>query len=122
MAAREAAAYSTRSLALAELSVVSRLRSGKPNGSDFDLEHVTFLRLHAAAEGERRGPEEMNVDIARPPKQCIFEMMRLEIGDRMSHVLLAGQERLFPDHFLPPPDARYALDVGRQIANQQFRT
>ena len=33
LAAREAAAYSTRSLALAELSVVSRLRSGKPNGS-----------------------------------------------------------------------------------------
>ena len=63
----------------------------------------------------------MDMDIARPAEQAIFEMMRLEIGDGMRHVLFARQKRLFPDDFLSPPDARHAVDVGGQIANQQLR-
>ena len=91
-------------------------------GLGLDLEHVALLRLHPVAERQRGGAEEMDVDVARAPEQAIFEMMRLEIGDRMGHVLLAGQKRLFPDDFLAAPDARHAVDVGGQIADQQFRT
>src|ERR1700733_14276416 len=100
---------------------------GKPiaerqaEGLGFDLEHVAFLRLHPVAERQGRGAEEMDVDIARTAKQAIFEMMRLEIGDRMRHVLFARQKRLFPDDFLASPDARHAVDVRGQIANQQLR-
>src|SRR5271169_4712151 len=78
-----------------------------------DLEYVAFPRLDAVAERQGRGPEEMDMNVARPPEQGILEMMRLEIGDRMGHVLFAGQECLFPDDFVPPPDARDAMDVGR---------
>src|SRR4029077_12705247 len=57
----------------------------------------------------------------RAAEQAIFEMMRLEIGDRMRHVLFARQKWLFPDDFLAAPDARHAVDVRGQIANQQLR-
>src|SRR3984957_19077527 len=56
-------------------------------GFGLDFEDVAFLRLHPVAKRQRRGAEEMDMDVARPAEQAILEMMRLEIGDRMRHVL-----------------------------------
>src|ERR1700733_1404801 len=84
----------------------------QPEGLGFNLEDVAFLRLPPVAEREGGGAEERDVDVAWAPKQAIFEMMRLKIGDRMRHVLFARQKRLFPDDFLAAPDARHAVDVG----------
>ena len=106
----------------AEVFTKSQIAKRQPEGLGFDLEYVALLGLHPVAEGKRSGAEEMDVNVARAAEQAVLEMMRLEIGDRMGHVLLAGQERLLPDHFLRAPDARHAVDVGRQIADQQFRT
>ena len=39
----------------------------------------------------------------------------------MRHVLLARQERLFPDDLLAAPNARDAAHVGGEVADQQFR-
>src|SRR5260370_41188020 len=63
----------------------------------------------------------MHVDIAGAAEQAVFEMMRLEIGDRMRHVLLARDERLLPQDVLAAADARDALDVGGPIADEQRR-
>src|ERR1700728_1252356 len=93
----------------------------QPEGLGFDLEYVALLRLHPVAERQSRGAKEVDMNVARAAEQAVFEMMRLEIGDRMRHVLLARQKRLFPDDFLAPPDAGHAVDVRGQIADQQFR-
>src|SRR5580700_7342356 len=66
-------------------------------GLRLDFEHVALLRSHAVAERQRRGPEEMHMDVARSSKQRVLEMMRLEIGDRVRHVLFARQKHLLPD-------------------------
>src|ERR1700722_15683651 len=58
-------------------------------GLGFDLEYVAFLRLHPVAERQGGGAEKMDVHVARAAEQAIFEMVRLEIGDRMGHVLFA---------------------------------
>ena len=63
----------------------------------------------------------MDVDVAGAAEQGIFEVMRLEIGDCVRHVLFAGQERLFPDNLLPSLYARCPLDVAGQVADQQLR-
>ncbi len=39
----------------------------------------------------------------------------------VGHVVLAGQERLFPDHLAVAADARKTLDMTGQRASQQFR-
>ena len=37
------------------------------------------------------------------------------------HVVLAGEERLFPDHLAAADDARHAVQVAGQIAEPQLR-
>ena len=63
----------------------------------------------------------MHMDVAGLAEDRVFEMMMLEIGDRMRHVGLARQERLFPERLAIAQDARRAANVGRQVADQDFR-
>ena len=56
----------------------------------------------------------MNVNIAGSPEEVIFEVMELEIGDRVRHVRLAGDERLLPDDPAVAEDAAFARQVARQ--------
>src|ERR1700677_4795865 len=86
----------------------------------FDLEPVAFLARDPLAERERRGAEIMHVDVPRAAEQGVLEMVRLEVGDGVRHVLLAGKERLLPDDRLAAADARDALDVEREVADQEL--
>jgi hypothetical protein len=62
----------------------------------------------------------VDVHVARTAKQVILEMMRLQIGDGMRHILLARDERLFPQQRFAAPDSRLALNVRGQVPDQQF--
>ena len=64
----------------------------------------------------------MDMDVARTPKLRIFEVMMLEIGNRVRHIRLARKERLFPDRLTVANDAAGPADVIRQRAEQQFGT
>src|SRR5687768_16606399 len=64
----------------------------------------------------------MYMHVARLPEHRIFEMVMLEIGNRMRHVRLSGQERLLPQDRTVAQDARRALDVERQVADQNLGT
>src|SRR5687768_10996385 len=64
----------------------------------------------------------MQVNVARTPMRRVFEVVVLEIGDRMAHVVLARHERLFPDHPGSATDAARAFHVRRQGAGPQLRT
>ena len=69
----------------------------KQEGVGFDFEHIAGLRLDARAEGQGRGAEEMHMHVARPAEAFIFEMMRLQIGDAVAHIVFARQEGLVED-------------------------
>ena len=50
-----------------------------------------FSQLDPLAEGQRRGAEEVHVDLARPAEQGVFEMVSLEVGHRWD--MLGSPER-----------------------------
>src|SRR5215211_1454560 len=60
------------------------------------LEHVVRPRSHALGNAQSCSAEEMDVYIARPAKQVIFEVMVFQIGNGMRHIGLAAHEWLFP--------------------------
>src|SRR5271165_1170911 len=86
-----------------------------------DLKNVALLRLDICAERKRCSAKEVNVDIAWSPEKRVFEMVRLEIGDRVRHVLFTGEERLFPDQLAAAPDPRDPLNLCGKIAHEQLR-
>ena len=63
----------------------------------------------------------MDVEIARTAEAVILEMMIFEIGQRVAHVGLAGEERLLPDHLAFAANAAHAFDAGRRIAHEHLR-
>ena len=62
----------------------------------------------------------MDVDVARPPKAGIFEMMRLQIGDGVAHIVLARQERLVEDNLVAAANPRASGDGAGQGAGAQL--
>src|SRR5579859_1212478 len=76
----------------------------KDEGIRFDFEDVACLRLHPGAEGKRGGAEEMDMDIARAAEAGIFEMMRLQVGDGVAHIVFAGKEGLVEDALIAAAD------------------
>ena len=112
--------YSATTFTFSRLRHRQLLRSGSPKRLPRSRRR-RLLRLDAFAEGQGGGAEEMHMDVAGPAEQLIFEMVRLEIGDGVRHVLLARQEGLVPEQLVAAADARGAVDVGGQIADQQFR-
>src|SRR5437868_4247610 len=51
-----------------------------------DLEHIALFGPDAVGEGQGRGAEHMDMDIARLAEELIFEVMMLEIGEAVRHV------------------------------------
>ncbi|MPL90050.1 hypothetical protein SDC9_36095 [bioreactor metagenome] len=86
-----------------------------------DLEHVARPGRQLRGKAERGGAEHVHMQIARAPERGVFEMVVLEICDRVRHVLLARQERLVEDHRIAAQDARAALDMRGQRAEPQLR-
>jgi hypothetical protein len=55
----------------------------------------------------------VDVHVARPAEDGVFEVVVLQIGDRMRHVRLAREERLLEDDLAASPDAADPLHAGR---------
>ena len=99
-------------------AVAQRQREGRRR----NLEDVALPRLDAVGEGQGRGAEEVDVDVAGAPEQGIFEMVVLEVGEAVRHVRLAAQEGLLPQDLPVAQDPAGAAQILRQIADQQFRS
>ncbi len=63
----------------------------------------------------------MHVDVARTEELRVLEMVVLEVLQAVAHVVLAGKERLLPEHFAVAQDPALALQVARQFADPQLR-
>src|SRR5690606_29249094 len=90
-----------------------RVRERRAELSELDLEHIARLHAHAIGKAQSSGPEEMQVNIERSTMLRILEVVVLEIGKRVTHVRLAGEERLFPDHLRSSSDPTAPFQVGR---------
>ena len=77
--------------------------------------------LDPVGEGQRGGTEVMHVDVARTEELRVLEMVVLEVLQAVAHVVLAGKERLLPEHFAVAQDPALALQVARQFADPQLR-
>src|SRR3990167_6837652 len=86
-----------------------------------DLEHIARLGFHTGCERERPRAVAMHVHIARPAELAVFEMMPLEIVDRVGHVGFAGEKWLLEDDLLAAPDPRRPANILRQRAKQDLR-
>ena len=65
------------------------------------------------------GAEEVDVHIARAVEQRVLEVVVLEVGDGVRHILLATEECFFPAYLaIDVIDARRAFDVRRRCADQ----
>jgi hypothetical protein len=62
----------------------------------------------------------MAVGVPRPAELRVLEVVVLEVGDGMGHVVLAADELGLPQHLAGPQDAALAGDVAGQIADQEF--
>ena len=72
-----------------------------------------------AAQGS--GTEKVAVDVAGLSEQLIFEMVMLQIADRVRHTLFTGQEGCFPKRLAVPLDSDLAGDFRRRRSNDDFR-
>ena len=59
--------------------------------------------------------------VARLAEKLILEVVIFEIGDGVAHIVLTGEEGLFPHDLVAAANARSAHDVGRGIAKQKLR-
>ena len=64
--------------------------SSKPG--QFDLHEISVHQFDSVSEAECVGPEKMNMRVSRPPMSGVFEMMMLEICDRVGHVHFPRRE------------------------------
>jgi hypothetical protein len=60
------------------------------------LHGVAFLKRNSVTETERVGAEKVNVNVARSPMAWIFEVMMLQIRERVGHVPLTGIDGFRP--------------------------
>jgi hypothetical protein len=57
-----------------------------------DLEDVARLRLNARGEAQGGRAEKVTVHVARAAEARVFEVVVFQVGERVGHVGLAGQE------------------------------
>nr|GEU28270.1 hypothetical protein [Tanacetum cinerariifolium] len=82
-----------------------------------------FLDHDVVGHAQGGGAEEVDVHIARTVEQRVLEVVVLQVGDGVRHILLAAEERLFPAYLaVHAVDARRAFDMGRRFAHQQRGT
>ena len=60
------------------------------------------------------------MDVAGAAEGIVFEMVRLEVGDAVRHIFLAGQKWLLPQDLSVAADAARPTDVAGQFADQQL--
>ncbi len=75
-------------------ATASGLTSVAPSAGQLDLELIAGLHLNSVCEAQRRRAEEMQMHVARHAMRSVFEMMELQVGERVTHVPLACQEWL----------------------------
>ena len=61
-----------------------------------ELEHIARLGANTRGETQYRCAEEVAMDEARSPEHRVLEVVVLEIGERMRHMLLAAGEFTLP--------------------------
>src|SRR5687767_7382597 len=59
--------------------------------------HIAILQCHAIAKAEYARSEEMNVYIAGLPVLSIFEVMMLQVFERVAHVRFSRRQFARPD-------------------------
>ena len=79
-----------------------------------DLEPVARLRHHAIGHAQRGRAEKVHVYVTRTPEGRVFEVVALEVGQRVRHVPLAREKRPLPHHLAVAHDAARASHVGRR--------
>ncbi len=72
--------------------------------------------------GRHSGAEVVHVHVAGHQELVVLEVVELDVVDRVGHVLLSGEEGLFPSLAALAHDARQARDARRQRAKQELRT
>jgi len=101
-------------------AVFERIAQGRAEGGSADLKDVAILGLDAVGDRQRRGAEIVDVEITRTAEAIVLEVMIFEVGQRVAHVGLAGQEGLLPDRLTLSHDAAHALDRVRDLAHHHF--
>src|SRR5690349_20893034 len=92
-----------------------------PERRKLDFKLIARLDTNAIRKAQRGRAEEMHVHVSRHAMSGIFEMVELEIGERVAHVLLAREKRLFPPYGSSAPNAAAALEVRGQRSGAQLR-
>ena len=72
---------------------------------DADFEDIAGLGLDPIGKRQSRRPEEMHVHITGTQELRVLKVMKLEIFDGVTHVVLARQELFFPNNALTPANA-----------------
>lgn len=98
-----------------------RIAQRRAECRQLDLEHVARLHLHVVGKAQRGGAEEVQVHIARATVRGVLEVVVFQVGQRVAHIVLASDERFFPQHLLATDDAAAAAQVARQLAAAQLR-
>ena len=95
-------------------------RQLKGVGGDFKL--VARLDFDPIRVRKRCGAEEVDVNVPRPPKLGVFEVMMFQVAYGVRHVALSRPERLLPHRPTEAVDTAEAVDIGRQFTKAQFRS
>jgi hypothetical protein len=93
-----------------------------------DLETISRPGFHPVGERQRGGAEVMHVDIARPQKLRVLEVVeflfpassllqRFQVGQAVAHVVFAAEKFLLPDRFTLALDAAGADQMPGQITD-----
>src|SRR5262245_39271446 len=72
------------------------ISQGPTEALEGDGHEVAVLEAHAIAEAQGAGAEIMDVDVARPPVRRVLEVVVLDITQAVTHLALAGRNRLRP--------------------------
>ena len=95
-------------------------RQLKGVGGDFKL--VARLDFDPIRVRKRCGAEEVDVNVPRPPKLGVFEVMMFQVAYGVRHVALSRPERLLPHRPTEAVDTAEVVDIGRQFTKAQFRS
>ena len=85
-----------------------------------NFEAVTRLRNDSSVAAQSGRTKKVAVYIAGFSEQLIFEMVMLQIADRIRHTLFTGQEGSFPKSFAVALDAYPARNLRRRRSDDDF--
>src|SRR5690606_41584021 len=92
-----------------------------------DLEDITVAGRDAVGKRQRRGSEEVHVHVAGTAEQGVLEMVMLEIGVRMRHVLLSREGPHLPQRLTRAKAASRStcslwVVVGHSLGSKLYHT